>query len=101
MDAKTIQRRLAQGLVLANPTSSVWVEDETYLHFGLFTIEVGPDRVVIGPSGDKLTPEELTLLADPDSLLWLVALFNDEHFPRKIVRFLQQHKMKLAEDWLG
>jgi hypothetical protein len=67
MDAKTIQRRLAGALMLANPTSSVSMEGENYVHVGLFTIEIGPDRVVIGPSGSKLTAAEIKLLGDPDS----------------------------------
>jgi hypothetical protein len=101
MDAQSIQRRLAKALRVANPTASVLVEGDRHIHVGLFTVEVGPDRVVIGPSGDKLTPEEIKLLADPDSVLWLVVMFNHEKFASKVVQFLKQHDISLPENWLA
>src|SRR5687768_4577882 len=100
MDAQTIQRRLAQALMLANPTSSVSIDGERYVHVGLFPIELGSDRLVIGPSGSKLTEEEIKLLGDPDSVLWLTVRFNHAKFASKVVQFLQQHSIKLPENWL-
>jgi hypothetical protein len=100
MNAKTIQRRLAQALMLANPTSSVSIDGENYIHVGLFTIELGTDRLVIGPSGSKLTQDEITLLGDPDSILWLMVRYNSPKFASKVVAFLGQHSIELPENWL-
>jgi hypothetical protein len=83
-----------------NKTESVQVSASA-VYVNNLSIQVVNDRVIIGPRLANLTPEAMPALADPDSILWCVARFDDPDFAGRVSRFLKRRGMDLPLDWLS
>ena len=100
MQAKTVKRRLMKAILATEMQASLWLEGDFRVNVGSVTIEIYGDRLFVSPGGTRLGPEQVKLLGDPDSLLWLVVRLDDAELEAKVARFLRKNGINIRADWL-
>jgi len=101
MDPGTVQKRLIKAILAADMQASIRLEDDCRVNVGSLTIELFEDRLLISPGVTRLSAEQVKLLSDPESLLWLVVRLDDVDLEGKVARFLQKNRVDVRANWLA